>query len=300
MMPDVRKQQEGNEGIFALFCACGRGLPRDNMDSEASIVEKEQKRVRRGDVCNYLGISKNALRNYEELGIVSPDVGGNGYRTFTEKDVSALCAVRMLREMGLSLPDIARLMDSDTPGNSMDILKERLFEIERQRAELDFMEKRILQKCACLEKAARGAEICERHDGPVLWYRRRYNAKSKADNRWISAMPWTAVAGGQRIRNGKIVESILGLAVDEKDNGWLELPLDEHVMRVDMTHSVWCIKECTMKNGTYDAEDYLPLFRFAEAQGLKCGDIVYTFGLSGSALRGDARYVLELFLPVTE
>lgn len=65
-----------------------------------------------GEVAQRSGISSRMLRHYDRLGVVSPsERTAGGYRHYTEADLRQLFPVEALRSLGLSLKEIAEVLD---------------------------------------------------------------------------------------------------------------------------------------------------------------------------------------------
>lgn len=64
-----------------------------------------------GQAARMLGVSVRTLRHYDEIGLVKPtQVGENGYRYYDREAMALLQQVLFYRELGLSLKDIAPLL----------------------------------------------------------------------------------------------------------------------------------------------------------------------------------------------
>ena len=61
------------------------------------------------DRCN---ITKKALDYYESKGLISPKVLDNGYRDYSENDVATIKEISVLRQCGISIPDIKLVLTS--------------------------------------------------------------------------------------------------------------------------------------------------------------------------------------------
>ena len=59
------------------------------------------------------GITKANIRFYESKGLISPNRGANGYRTYDESHVQELRRIRLLRSLGLSIESIKALSDDE-------------------------------------------------------------------------------------------------------------------------------------------------------------------------------------------
>lgn len=68
-----------------------------------------------GELANYFGVSRDTLRLYDEMGIVSPAKNeSNGYRSYSRADLICLDYVMRLRQINLPLADIKMLMNDST------------------------------------------------------------------------------------------------------------------------------------------------------------------------------------------
>lgn len=67
------------------------------------------------EVCKECNLTKKAVEYYGEQGLISPTVMENGYRYFTEYDVSKLKRIAILRGLGLSVSDIRAVLEKDNP-----------------------------------------------------------------------------------------------------------------------------------------------------------------------------------------
>ena len=80
--------------------------------------------MRIGEVAAFFGVSVKALRVYEKMGILTPTKidEENGYRYYAADQVKELDAILELRELGFSLSEIQKLLESN-------IAKEQYMEI---------------------------------------------------------------------------------------------------------------------------------------------------------------------------
>lgn len=266
------------------------------------VVKSEDFRITLGYLASCLGISKNALRNYEKRELVAPQIGDNNYRFFESSNISALSVVRMYREMGIPIETIQMLMDSSSSEETLQILSKHADDLSAQQRILEDQKERVKYYMKKVHTADVEMPIQETYDGPVLYWRDRMTGKTKAeieaDNAWLSNMPYTVISGrltfdGEILTNGEC-----GMGITEKDYQKYPVPLDEHVDIVDLSHSITTIAFCRLSGEHYIAADYLPLIRYANQNGIAhCGKI-YTMGVTSVNLRKNASYRLNLFLPV--
>ncbi|MHC1479355.1 MerR family transcriptional regulator [Frateuria aurantia] len=89
-------------------------------------------------VANASGVSIRALHHYDHIGLLKPEVGENGYRYYGQAEVLRLQHILFYRELGLSLAEIARILDDpsfDTRAALLD-LRRRVEDEITQRHDL--------------------------------------------------------------------------------------------------------------------------------------------------------------------
>lgn len=88
----------------------------------------------RNEVQEKTALSRKAIEYYEEKGLVHPKKLENGYRDYSDGDVEVLKKISLLRNLGLSISEIALYLDS----------KEEVLAsiLRRKEHELDICEKR--------------------------------------------------------------------------------------------------------------------------------------------------------------
>lgn len=88
----------------------------------------------RNEVQDKTNLSRKAIEYYEEKGLIHPIKLENGYRDYSDEDVEVLKRISLLRNLGLSISEIALYIDSK---------EEALASILRRKEhELDICEKR--------------------------------------------------------------------------------------------------------------------------------------------------------------
>lgn len=93
------------------------------------------------DLIKYFDISRDTIRHYEKSGLILPERNNSNYRIYSEKDISDLTDILILKKLGISLKDIKIIMKENS---KTDILEVQILEIQKQILELRDKEK-ILQ-----------------------------------------------------------------------------------------------------------------------------------------------------------
>lgn len=95
-----------------------------------------------GEAAAASGLPAKTIRYYEEIGLVRPGRGGNGYRDFADGDVHKLVFVARARSLGFAVEECRHLLSlyEDRERASADVkamAREHLARIDRKIAELE-------------------------------------------------------------------------------------------------------------------------------------------------------------------
>ena len=97
-----------------------------------------------GDVAAAADLPAKTIRHYEDIGLIRPARGANGYRSFSESDIHKLKFLGRARALGFSIEDcrvLLALYEDDKRASSevKKIAKRHLAEIESKIADLAAM-----------------------------------------------------------------------------------------------------------------------------------------------------------------
>lgn len=81
------------------------------------------------EVCRECNLTKKAIEYYGEQGLISPVIMDNGYRQFSDADVSKLKRIAVLRGLGFSVSDIRTVLEKDGLPAIYDVLNKKELEI---------------------------------------------------------------------------------------------------------------------------------------------------------------------------
>lgn len=83
----------------------------------------------------HLGVSRKALRNFEKVGLMPLNKGGE-YRNYTEGDIDRIWRIRLLQGVGYSLKEILS-MANDENVDFESSLKNKIVELEAEKARIE-------------------------------------------------------------------------------------------------------------------------------------------------------------------
>jgi len=109
-----------------------------------------------GDVARKSGLPAKTIRYYEEIGLVRPPRGENGYRSFGEDELHKLAFLGRARALGFSIEDCRILLalyedDGRESAQVKKVAEEHLKRIEEKIAQLQSMRstlKHLVSSCA--------------------------------------------------------------------------------------------------------------------------------------------------------
>ena len=119
-----------------------------------------------GDAAERSGLPAKTIRYYEDIRLLKPARGDNGYRDYSDEDVHRLRFLQRARSLGFSVEECRQLLSlyGDRARSSADvkaIAEAKLTEIDRKIAELAGLRK-------TLEHLVHSCHGDERPDCPIL------------------------------------------------------------------------------------------------------------------------------------
>ncbi len=109
-----------------------------------------------GNVAEKSGLPAKTIRYYEDIGLIKPDRGCNGYRAFAETDLHKLRFLGRARSLGFSIEECRALMalyddQSRASSDVKQIARQQLSQIEVKIRELLEMQEtltELVEACA--------------------------------------------------------------------------------------------------------------------------------------------------------
>ena len=112
-----------------------------------------------GQVAALSGLPAKTIRYYEEIGLVTPDRGANGYRRFSPMDAHKLAFVARARSLGFGIEECRQLLElyEDRGRASADVKTVALSHLERIDRKINELEE-LRRTIARLVESCRGDE----------------------------------------------------------------------------------------------------------------------------------------------
>ena len=95
------------------------------------------------EIIKEVGMTKRAVKYYEEKGLLSVDKDSNGYRNYSMQDVKTLKKISGYRKLGIGIKDIQTLLEKDDKSILLRIYQEKLQEKILQDSELEALKQFI-------------------------------------------------------------------------------------------------------------------------------------------------------------
>lgn len=89
------------------------------------------------EIVKEVGMTKRAIKYYEEKGLLSVKKDNNGYRNYTKEDVETLKKISIYRKLGICIDDIKKLLETNDKRILLDVYHQKLQEKQMQESELE-------------------------------------------------------------------------------------------------------------------------------------------------------------------
>ena len=88
------------------------------------------------EIVKEVGMTKRAIKYYEEKGLLTVNKDNNGYRNYSNQDVDTLKKISVYRKLGMGIKDIQKLLKTDNKSILLHIYQEKLEDHVLQYSEL--------------------------------------------------------------------------------------------------------------------------------------------------------------------
>lgn len=267
-------------------------------------------RYKIGDVAKLLGITTEAVRHYEDQGIVSPKkVESSGYRYYDVWDIHILIRARAYRQYGYSLAEADELINRSSVKDIVNAHAQKEAEIEKAITwNLNLLKQiRNWQKCITDADASVGKyRIDYRSPMYRLHLQNNYelledNHKRELYHEWAEKVPFVfpSFLFKQGAFEKENPDFSYGYGVDEEYAEFLDIKESEDITYIPSCLCVYTTL-MTRSNLVLSARSLAPAIEYMHTQGLKiCGDVVSRVVLMN---KKDDEYFAwnQLWMPIEE
>lgn len=95
-----------------------------------------------GEVCKLFNTTRDTLRHYENIGLISPRKDEkNGYRYYDVEDLNSLTDIFFFKKLNLPLEDIKKAVKNSTPEDILEIINHKEKHLQRELNKIKELEK---------------------------------------------------------------------------------------------------------------------------------------------------------------
>ncbi|WP_346216993.1 MerR family transcriptional regulator [Caldifermentibacillus hisashii] len=121
------------------------------------------------EVCKKCSLTKKAIYYYEKQGLIRPNIGENGYRNYSDEDVSILKEIFVLRKLGLTISEIKNVLLSSN--KAVSLLKYKYL--------MDLKREKVMEQQKCLELLIENYNVDKGIDYIDIHLNRSFTIKEK-------------------------------------------------------------------------------------------------------------------------
>lgn len=214
--------------------------------------------VRIGQIAQALGVSTHLLKHYEKQGLIQPSKDeDSNYRYYDSRQCEKIIECKTYRNMGLTLKEIAQMMEEDAIVEPCELTVGQLEKIEEQMHHLEIMR----------QMTVRYQERCQEFDlkknqwflemSPWLYFLPmsendtliNRNVEEPQEGQLIDAVP---LCQQMKYRDGK--ENVLwGLCIEKRDLEQLGYPVKPYYLEILPQRMVTVYLKIKVEDNSFDA-----------------------------------------------
>ena len=264
-------------------------------------------KYRIGEMAEFFGLTKEAIRYYERKGIVkSTRDEKTGYRYYERDEIITLKQIRTFESLGFSLDEAQEVVVETTFPDMEKRLDEKLTELKKREETIARMRQHLERQQQCI--AEYKADKMELREVPetYFWHRVPDEASAATDTdkeriarerneekQWVDAMPPVVLCGLHYDRHLN-PQGVFGSVLSKQKAEALKLPLSCAVL---LPKRLCAVGYAQAKLG--DKPDIAKLVQWTHDQGYHIVDDIYaTLRIVYRQENGERWGVHEFFLPV--
>lgn len=264
-------------------------------------------KYRIGEMAEFFGLTKEAIRYYERKGIVNStrDVQ-TGYRYYERDEITTLKQIRTYESLGFSLEEAQTMVVETTFPDMEERLEDKIRELKKREEAIARMHQELERQQQCIAAYKAEKKSLQVVPETYFWHRvpdeasasteaeKEKIARERSEEKcWVDAMPPVALSAMYYDRNLQHAH-VFGSVLPKKEAEEMQLPLSCAVLLPSRLCAVGYAKA---KLG--DPPDISELLLWAKAQGYRlCGDIYSNICIVYRNEDVERWGVHEFFLPV--
>ncbi|MDO4837329.1 MAG: MerR family transcriptional regulator [Clostridia bacterium] len=264
-------------------------------------------KYRIGEMAEFFGLTKEAIRYYERKGIVnSTRDEQTGYRYYERDEITTLKQIRTYESLGFSLEDAQTMVVETTFPDMEERLEDKIRELKKREEAIARMHQELERQQQCIAAYKAGRKSLQMVPETYFWHRVPDEASASTEaekekiarerseeKRWVDAMPPVTLSAMYYDRNLQHA-FVFGSTLSREKAEALQLPLSCAVLLPGRLCAVGYAKA---RLG--DPPDISDLLAWTQGQGYRlCGDIYSNICIVYRNEDGERWGVHEFFLPV--
>ena len=264
-------------------------------------------KYRIGEMAEFFGLTKEAIRYYERKGIVnSTRDAQTGYRYYERDEITTLKQIRTYESLGFSLEEAQTMVVETTFPDMEERLEDKIRELKKREEAIARMHQELERQQQCIAAYKAGKKSLQVVPETYFWHRvpdeasasteaeKEKIARERSEEKcWVDAMPPVALSAMYYDRNLQHAH-VFGSVLSREKAEALQLPLSCALLLPSRLCAVGYAKA---KLG--DPPDISELLLWAKEQGYRlCGDIYSNIRIVYRNDDGERWGVHEFFLPV--
>lgn len=252
------------------------------------------------------GINKKTLMWYDTIGLFRPAVvKENGYRCYTHRQSSTLECILMLRELNVSIPEIAAFIQNRTPDSLYSVLNEKSSEIDGSIQHLLDIKRALRRQMLALE-SLRTLELSaisivhKQAQALVTLQTTKNTAPEKEMEMLLDEMGRHRACRMYGVCYGAIIPADSIRRGDFEDYRAVFVQIPQLTPAPGMHIQPEGEYLCAHCKGPWDRlpETYRKIVRYAEENGLELWDYSYETGINETVIESMDDYITRIEIPV--
>lgn len=139
-----------------------------------------------GQAAELVGVSVRTLHHWDQIGLVRPDRTLSDYRLYTADDVARIHRVLVYREAGVTLDDVARILDDPSVSAREHLATQRHLLLER----IDQLAAKVAAVDRMMEKEEMNEKISPQEQAELFGTEWNAEYAEEAEQRWGGTEQW--------------------------------------------------------------------------------------------------------------